>query len=296
MASRRIAVLLNRNRCAYSYALGDALEAAAAAQDVELELWPVPWATSSQEVQEADLQDLVDQGRRVAGLIMISSVFSHGIKSLSKFTQLWWPRPSSSIGYRLPLIPSVLVDNRSAMHAATLHLAQEHGRKDFLYIQGRHDSQEAKDRYFGFRQALSECHIISDTTRVLPGDFTRASAVNAIQSLPAGTKFNALIAANDEMALAAMTELERRGTRIPSDVAIIGFDDIPASARSVTTLTTMAQPYAALARKAIELVTDQCEGRSVRTTSMVAANFVPRMSCGCVAPKLRSTTVPSGDF
>lgn len=293
MEARRFAVLLNRNRCAYSYALADALEAAAAHRNVDLEYWPVAWAQSAVEIEDAEVEELLARGKDLDGLVIIASVFSHGLKSLGKVAQGWWPKPAASVGFRLPLVPSVLVDNRGAMQAATRHLLQEHGRHDILFLRGRSDSQEASDRYFGFRQALSESHIINDSSRVLQGDFTKASAVNAISSLPPSLRFDALVASNDEMALAAITELERRGLRVPEDVAVIGFDDVPAAAKAQTPLSTMAQPFPALARRALELVIEQCEGQHVAATHSVPVTFVQRISCGCSGPRGRGTVAPT---
>lgn len=283
METRRFGVLLNRNRCAYSYALGEALDRAAARSKIELKYIPVTWATSEKEVETAELEEVLEQTVGLDGLVMISSVFSHGLKSLAKFTQRWWPRPASSIGYRLPLVPSVLVDNRGAMQAATRHLIIDHGRREILFIRGRVDSQEATDRYFGFRQALGEQQIINDGARVLQGDFSKASAASALGGLASDVRFDALIASNDEMALAAMAELERRGLRVPEDVAVIGFDDIPAATKSRPTLSSMGQPFSALAEKAIELVIAQCDGRDVPQVSEVPVNVVLRASCGCDA-------------
>jgi LacI family transcriptional regulator len=228
---------------------------------------------------------------------MVSSVFSHGLQSLAKLAQVWWPRPASSIGYRLPLVPTVLVDNRGAMQAATEHLIVKHERRKILFVRGRGDSQEATDRYFGFRQALREHQIINDVGRVLQGDFTRESVLGALSVLPAETEFDALIASNDEMALAAASELERRGVRIPDDVSVIGFDDIPAARRARVALTTMAQPFDALASTAIKHVIEQCEGGTVPAVSEVPVNFVRRASCGCGSrrPERRESLTRSQD-
>lgn len=293
MGPRSIGILLNQSRCAYSYALGAELDAAAAAYHIKLSYLPVDWAQSHGEVDPDELQAFLERAQSEQGLVMISSVFSHGLKSLAKFAQSWWPRPASSIGYRLPLVPSVLVDNREAMRTATNHLIQKHGRRSILFLRGRADSQEANDRYFGFRQALSENHIINDSARVLQGDFTGASAVSALSALPAQLSFDGLIAANDEMALAAVVELEQRGIHVPQDVSVIGFDDIPQASRGNKPLTTMAQPFEALARTALELVIAQCDGRTVQALEGVPVGLVPRSSCGCAAQRSAPRARPS---
>jgi DNA-binding LacI/PurR family transcriptional regulator len=279
--SRRFGLLLNQNRCAYSYALAEALQAAAARRQLELELWPVPWATSAAEIGQTQVDEILSRAPSVEGLVMMSSVFSHGLKSLGKLAQAWWPRPASSIGYRLPLVPSVLVDNRGAMYAATRHLIVNHGRRSIIFIRGRIDSQEATDRYYGFRQALTDSQIIYDGARVVQGDFTRQSAVQGMNTLPSDLQFDALIASNDEMALAVLQELERSGRRVPADVSVIGFDDVPEASKAAPPLTTMAQPFDALAAQALDLASSQCDGGHAPATTQVPVNFVPRLSCGC---------------
>lgn len=283
MQPRRFGVLLNQIRCAYSYAMADALDAAANLHGVELDYFPVAWAAAQQEVEATELRGLLEQVERLDGLVILSSVFNHRVKSLNRFIQAWWPRPASSIGFRLPLVPSVLVDNRRAMHTATRHLIAEHGRTKILFIRGRADSQEATDRYFGFRQALRESSILGDAARILEGDFTRHSVFSALTRLAPDLEFDAIVASNDEMALAAVSELEARGYRIPAQISVIGFDDVPAASKGRVPLTTMRQPFELLAHKAIELVVDQCEGAHVLTTSEIPVHFIHRSSCGCRA-------------
>lgn len=285
MQPRRLGVLLNENRCAYSYAMADELDVAASLHGIELEYFPVDWAGAQQEADQRELLRLVERAERLEGLVILSSVFNHNVKSLKRFTQAWWPRPASSIGFRLPLVPSVLVDNRRAMYSATRHLITEHNRRKIVFIRGRPDSQEATDRYFGFRQALRESGILGDSARVLEGDFTRQSAAAALNLLPRAIEFDAVLASNDEMALGVVAELEARGLRIPEHVSVIGFDDVPAAARGRVPLTTMRQPFDLVAQKAIELVLDQCEEAHVSTISEVPVQFIHRASCGCGAKR-----------
>ncbi len=285
MQPRRLGVLLNESRCAYSYAMADELDLAASSRGVELEYLPVAWAGVQEEADQNDLLHLLEHTKQFDGLVILSSVFNHNVKSLKRFTQTWWPRPASSIGFRLPLVPSVLVDNRRAMYTATRHLITEHNRSKIVFIRGRSDSQEATDRYFGFRQALRESNILGDSARVLEGDFTRQSAVAELSRLSRAIDFDAVLASNDEMALAVVTELEARGLRIPEQVSVIGFDDVPAASKGRVALTTMRQPFDLVAQKAIELVLDQCEEAHVSTISEVPVQFIHRASCGCGVKK-----------
>jgi len=274
-------VLLQRNRCAYSLALGDALEKQAQAFDIGLSYVPVDWSADDTNDDGVEIENALAKLEQQQGLVLMSAVFPHGLKRLAKFAQRWWPRPSISMGYRLPSIPSVLVDNRGAMKAATRHLIVEHGRREILFLRGRRDSQESTDRYLGYREALREHGIIHSEDRVLQGTFTRASAVTALAHLPADIRFDGFIAANDEMALAALPELDRRGFTVPGKISLVGFDDVPAAARAKVPLTTMAQPFARLAEVALGLVMDQHQGRSVRGGKVVPATLVVRRSCGC---------------
>jgi LacI family transcriptional regulator len=93
------------------------------------------------------------------------------------------------------------------------------------------------------------------------GDWTSASGYAAAHRLlDEGASFSALVVANDQMALGAMRALRERGLRVPEDVSVVGFDDIPEAAYFEPPLTTIRQDFAALGEQTVQyliaLITD----------------------------------------
>ncbi|MCX7691763.1 substrate-binding domain-containing protein, partial [Thermoflexus sp.] len=132
------------------------------------------------------------------------------------------------------------VDNINGARSATAHLIGL-GRRRIATITGPQNMIAGIDRLQGYREAL-EAHglpILPDL--IAEGDFSEQSGFMAMQKLlPAQP--DAVFVASDTMALGAMRALHRAGLRIPQDVAVIGFDDIPPAARFDPPLTTVRQP------------------------------------------------------
>jgi DNA-binding LacI/PurR family transcriptional regulator len=186
---------------------------------------------------------------------------------------------------RLPDAVSVGVDDVRAAAAATGHLVDAHQRTRLVHISGPLDHQSAQDRYEGFRSAL--------TRRGLPhpraaasGDFAEASGRRAAaQLLAEAPGFDGLFAANDEMALGAIRELQAAGLRVPEDVAVVGFDDFGLSRVVTPAIATMHVPAVDIARLAAQLLFDRLDGVApAEPHTTLPVHLVPRASCGCPSP------------
>lgn len=281
MPSRyKVGVLSEWNPSAYSNLMRENLEREAQRVRVELGFLGVEWANSDQ-VDDDALGQTQSWAEDYDALILISGVFSHGVSGLSRFCQRWAPRPVVSVGYRLPAVPSLLVDNRDAMRSATSHLIVTHERRKLVFLRGRMDSQESEERYLGFRHALREHRLLHDDRRLLTGDFTRRGALRALSKLNREVEFDGLLAANDDMALAVMDELARRNIRVPQDVAVVGFDDVSAARTAPVPLSSLAQPFEEMARHAFATVEKLWEGEQVDAARAVPVKFIARASCGC---------------
>ncbi len=186
-------------------------------------------------------------------------------------------------GVALPGYASVEVDSYSGTRAATLHLIEAHGARKLAFICGPESSAEVEERLRAFEETLQASGIDCDRRYILEGDYSKASGAAAIATLLdergiLPIDLDAVVGANDYMALGAMDELARRRLRIPEDVAVVGFDDVESSRLVRPTLTTVAQPAAELGRASLRLVTrvDRAE-HPIRLDS----RFLVRASCGC---------------
>jgi LacI family transcriptional regulator len=120
--------------------------------------------------------------------------------------------------------PAIHLDNAAGARAVVDHLASM-GRRRLVHISGPAENIDAQERAEAFRKAV-EIHGIQG--RVVEGDFEMESGEAAITALLAeGVKFDAVFAANDNMAIGALDALRAAGRNVPKDVAVAGFDDIP---------------------------------------------------------------------
>lgn len=278
---QRVGLILEQKPSAYSRSMRSQVLAQANVQDFDIAVLEVDLPTNPDLIRPGHVDSIFGQCKDCDGLVVLSSVLSHRVGVLSRFAQHWAPRPMVSIGHRLSGVPSVVVDNRGGQRQATIHLIQQHRRRKLLYVRGRKDSIEAEDRYLGYRRALHEQGILFQNSLVLPGEFTAKGAIDAMNQLPPDTEFDAVVAANDDMALATMEYLKKRGLRVPEDVAIIGFDDVDEARSASTPLSSMAQPFVGLAKEALLVLRRQFMGNEVQAVVTVPVKLIARASCGC---------------
>ncbi len=144
---------------------------------------------------------------------------------------------------------SVIVDQREGSRRIT-QLVLEFGHRKLLEIAGPQDWHGAAARHAGVREVLSSYDL--ESLIVEYGDWSAASGFRATQHALEQGAFTAVIAANDQMALGATRALQSAGRRVPDDVSVVGFDDLPEAAYFSPPLTTIRQDFAELARQGLE--------------------------------------------
>jgi len=144
-------------------------------------------------------------------------------------------------------------------HAGGARTATEHllglGHRTVHHVAGPAGSFAAAERERGWREALAAAGVTAPA--VLRGDWTAASG-SALDVPAAAT---AVFAANDQMALGVLRALAVSGRRVPGDVAVIGFDDVPDAADYLPPLTTVRQDFDVLGERAVSEVISRIEGR-----------------------------------
>jgi len=141
-----------------------------------------------------------------------------------------------------PRVPWIGTTNREGARAAADHLIGL-GRRRPLFITGGPRFGCTRERLAGFAEGYAVAGSPVDPALVLEGDFTHGSGRAAtLQALRVGLEFDAVFAHNDVMAGAAMGVLRDAGRRIPDDVAVVGFDDLPLTTRTEPPLTAVRQP------------------------------------------------------
>jgi LacI family transcriptional regulator len=155
--------------------------------------------------------------------------------------------------------PSFQVDNHGGAVAVVRHLVEQ-GRRRVAHIAGPESNFEASERLRGYLDALAE-FAPEVEPQVLEGDFFEESGQTAGERLAADPP-EAVFAANDMMAVGCMTALVDAGLRVPEDVALAGFDDIPIARLVRPGLTTARVKICDLGRRALERLAGAIEGRA----------------------------------
>jgi LacI family transcriptional regulator len=141
-----------------------------------------------------------------------------------------------------PQFPSVATTNRDGGEAAARHLIGI-GRRRPLVITGIDAFGCTQERLDGFREEYAAIGVRLDSRRIVEGDFTFDCGRLAVKrALADGLEFDAIFAHNDLSAVGAMLAVRESGRRVPDDIAVVGFDDVPAAAHADPPLTTVRQP------------------------------------------------------
>ena len=170
------------------------------------------------------------------------------------------------------------VDNRAGANQAVSYLLRI-GRKRIATITGPQNMIAGQDRYQGYLDALRERGISTSLDLVAEGDFTDAGGAVAMRRI-LSHRPDAVFVASDAMAFAAMRIVKEAGLRIPEDIAIVGFDDIPAAALSNPPLTTVRQPIQRTGSVAAETLIDLIEHPDPQIRRvLLPTELVIRSSC-----------------
>lgn len=253
----------------------------ARARDKFVMLW-----LAEPEYERQTIQQVVGSGA-VDGVIVASSasddpLVASLIESGKPFVSIGRHPDHSHVSY-------VDIDNFEAARGMTSHLIRS-GARRVATITGPIDMIAGSERLAGYQAALTDHGIGFSPSLVARGDFTAASASAAMQLL-LSQKPDAVFAANDAMAIAAMREIQRSGLKVPGDIAIGGFDDGPGAAEVSPPLTTVRQPIRRLGSTAVSTLLEIVRDPEQRIREVILpTELVVRGSCGSNRPMQRAQT------
>ena len=179
----------------------------------------------------------------------------------------------------------VLADNVGGITALVSHLSGRHRYRRLCFVTGPPDAPDARERQAAFEDAvLASRGCVID--QVVHGDFSEASGTEAARVLLTRRSLpQAVVCANDQMAIGVLREFQREGIAVPADVALTGFDDVYPSRLVDPPLTTVSQPLRELGVRATRRLLARIEDRALPPqTSVLPTRVVIRASCGCVPP------------
>jgi LacI family transcriptional regulator len=203
----------------------------------------------------------------------------------------------------IPGCPVFAVDNASGAREVVRHFVAL-GYRDIAHIAGQPDNLDALERARGFREGLEEAGLSAGPD--IPGDYSEHSGYEAGKRIAAlARRPRAIFAANDNMAVGCLAALAEAGIRIPEEVAVAGFDDIPLARITRPRLTTVRPPVAeqaarafawllqAIERSPAETARQDCGTTRLATTLVVRASSDPGASDGSDTPARDGTQCPS---
>ncbi|MNY21850.1 Catabolite control protein A [compost metagenome] len=211
--------------------------------------------------------------RRVDGLIILTGHVNQ--QTLLEFSQ---QIPIVATGHNIMTerVHSFSINNRLGGYMATRYLL-DLGHRDIAHIVGLPDQNDAIERHHGYRQALVSAGIEYDPSLVIQGDFAEVGGLNAVKKLvESGRKFSAIFCANDQTCYGAILGLKQCGLRVPEDVSLIGFDDLPFSTYSNPPLTTVRQPIYEMGVKMVKTLLGLIENTELNSDELPELSIVVR--------------------
>jgi LacI family transcriptional regulator len=212
------------------------------------------------------------------------------------------------LAHKLPMVllnsdddrhPAITIDNYGGARTMMRHLASL-GHKRIAFIQGPEQNADARERLRGYRQVMrslmkqgtgsreqgaaprSELRAPSYLRELeVEGDFTERAGYEAVKALLAlDPRPTAIFAANDSMAIGALSALAAEGIEVPREISLAGFDDIPIAHYVNPPLTTIGVDIAELGRRAFAVLVDAMEHNSnPRREECIGTTLVVRQSC-----------------
>ncbi len=182
-----------------------------------------------------------------------------------------------------PEFYNITIDNSAAMKEIVRHIITEHNAKVINFVSGPLANTEAEDRYNAFVSVLSENGIQLDIDRVFFGEFRAVDGVSAVeQFINSGLPMpDAIVCANDAMALAVVMTLEGYGFKVPEDVIVTGFDNTYNARHYCPAITSVSRPLGNAGELACEMLVKILRGEKLDKTVHLSSEPVFSESCGC---------------
>lgn len=190
--------------------------------------------------------------------------------------------PVISISSHVNGFINIIFEDADGMRAVIEHFLDVHKTTKIGFMSGYLTHPDAKLRLDVFRTVMRERGLPEDGVGMYEGDFwyyRSKEAADFFLSLP--ERPEAIICANDYMAIALMIELKKRGIRIPEDIAVSGYDGTPEGKAYLPQLTTVTRERGEIARRAMKLLVDMINGKPVDKTLRITPKLECNHSCGC---------------
>ncbi|MCB0064392.1 MAG: LacI family DNA-binding transcriptional regulator [Caldilineaceae bacterium] len=187
--------------------------------------------------------------------------------------------PVVTLGYFSPEFCSVDVDNRASARVAVEHLLAQGHRQIGCITNNPTGPTQVNDRLRGYQDAMIAAELPVTQMLVEEGRYTPESGLAAMQKLLSlAQRPTAVFVASDVVAFGAVQAIHTAGLRIPEDIAVVGFDDVPLASFCTPPLTTVRMPAVAMGSRAGELLVERIRGEVAERHVLLETEFVVRAS------------------
>jgi DNA-binding LacI/PurR family transcriptional regulator len=179
-------------------------------------------------------------------------------------------------------VPSVRFDNRVGMRRLLEHMLDVHGCRRIVFLRGSEGNEDSSQREAAYRELLQERGIAFDPALIGEAAFTELGGESAVQRLLAlKVEFDCVFAGDDEAAAGVIMALRKSSLRIPEDVAVVGFDDVPMARHLNPPLTTIRAPIETASYLAARHLVRLIRNDETDSAMVLPVELVVRQSCGC---------------
>jgi LacI family transcriptional regulator len=238
-------------------------------------------STSRTERDEASAYQRFMHGREADGVIVAAAAVADA--NVIQLVRSSYPVVLVGRAPHLTEATAVGLDDLHGGEVATKHLLEVHGVRRIAHISGPLGHQSAQDKLTGYQAALVGAAIAPDPALVVEGDYSDGGGYEAVEELfRRKTPFEAIFAANDQMALGASEALRAHGLAVPGDVPLVGYDDILLARYADPPLTSVQGDMAAVGALAATRLLDLVDGHPAEEhLTLLPTGLVVRRSCDC---------------
>jgi DNA-binding LacI/PurR family transcriptional regulator/anti-anti-sigma regulatory factor len=236
----------------------------------------------------------------VDGVISWASTIGNYVDTdeIRAFHERYRPLPVVTIGRVMEEFPGLLMDSYQGIREAVVHLIEVHGLRRLAFIRGPESHFYAQERYRAYLETLGAYGLPFDPQLVTPpSEWGSSAGVRAMhllldeRGLRPQVEIEAVVAANDGLALGALEVLQEQGIQVPADVAVVGFNDTAQGRTSVSPLTSVAVPFHKVGHQAVAKLLKLMAGEQVPDQEVFPSELVVRQSCGCADPAVVQAAV-----
>lgn len=218
----------------------------------------------------------------IDGIILASGALSSFLNSdeFHQFYSQFKEKPIVSLGVKLDDIPSVYTDNKEVYRKLVSHLITVHHKRRIAFITGPDTNVDSLERYCGYLEALKAHDMPLIPGQVYTGDFILPCGKEAVAHFfdQYHLQLDAIVCANDAIALEVIDELKKRGISIPEEILVTGCDNIPSAIYSTPSLTSITQSIDKMADEALHLLLDVIQGKKTDSI-IIPSKIIYRQSC-----------------